>query len=130
MFFSHFFPKRALFFFFFIVFGGHTCPFLGPLVPLFWISGDISSGFQSQSGLPYSHCGGERNIRSPTAQKGLSTNEKVAGVGIFAFSMLLLSSCINLSKELEHYFSLDYFTDLYTARRRYFKSLSKFGETI
>ena len=31
--------------------------FLGPLVPLFWISGDISSGFQSQSGfcliLPY-----------------------------------------------------------------------------
>ena len=27
-----------------------TCPFLGPLVPLFWISGDVSSGFQSQSG--------------------------------------------------------------------------------
>ena len=28
-----------------------TCPFLGPLVPLFWISGDVSSGFQSQSGF-------------------------------------------------------------------------------
>ena len=28
-----------------------TCPILGPLVPLFWISGDISSGFQSQSGF-------------------------------------------------------------------------------
>ena len=33
------------------VFGRHTCPFLGPLVPLFWISGDVSSGFQSQSGF-------------------------------------------------------------------------------
>ena len=28
-----------------------TCSILGPLVPLFWISGDISSGFQSQSGF-------------------------------------------------------------------------------
>ena len=25
--------------------------FLGPLEPLFWISGDVSSGFQSQSGF-------------------------------------------------------------------------------
>ena len=33
------------------VFGGHTCPFLGQLVPLFWISGDVSSGVQSQSGF-------------------------------------------------------------------------------
>ena len=28
-----------------------TCPFLAPLVPLFWISGDVSSGFQIQSGF-------------------------------------------------------------------------------
>ena len=28
--------------------------FLGPLIPLFWTSGDVSSGFQSQSGQPYS----------------------------------------------------------------------------
>ena len=27
------------------------CPILGPLVPLFWISGDVSSGFQSQCGF-------------------------------------------------------------------------------
>ena len=47
-----------------------TCPFLGPLVPLFWISGDVSSGFQSQSGLPYSHCGGERNVRSLRSTSG------------------------------------------------------------
>ena len=37
--------------FFFKVFLADTCPFLGPLVPLFWISGDVSSGFQSQSGF-------------------------------------------------------------------------------
>ena len=28
---------------------------MGPLIPLFWTSGDISSGFQSQSGQPYLH---------------------------------------------------------------------------
>ena len=41
---------------FFKKFLADTCPFLGPLVPLFWISGDVSSGFQSQSGfclIPY-----------------------------------------------------------------------------
>ena len=32
-----------------------TCPILGPLIPLFWTSGDVSSGFQSQGGQPYSH---------------------------------------------------------------------------
>ena len=26
-----------------------------PLIPLFWTSGDISSGFQNQSGQPYLH---------------------------------------------------------------------------
>ena len=38
--------------------------YLGPLVPLFGISSDVSSGLQSQSGLPYSHCKGERNVCS------------------------------------------------------------------
>ena len=28
-----------------------TCPIFGPLVLLFWISGDISSGFQNQRGF-------------------------------------------------------------------------------
>ena len=42
-----------IYFFFFKVFlsDTFTCPILGPLVPLFWISGDVSSGFQSQSGF-------------------------------------------------------------------------------
>ena len=33
-----------------------TCLFGGPLVPVFWISGDISSGFQSQSGFCLKAC--------------------------------------------------------------------------
>ena len=28
---------------------------IGLLIPLFWTSGDVSSGFQSQSGKPYLH---------------------------------------------------------------------------
>ena len=28
---------------------------MGPLIPPFWTSGDVSSGFQSQSGQPYLH---------------------------------------------------------------------------
>ena len=45
-------PMIGFRFFFFKVFGGHTCPFFwGPLIPLFWISGDFSSGFQNQSGF-------------------------------------------------------------------------------
>ena len=60
------------FFFFFLIFlaDTYTCPILGPLIPLFWISGDVSSGFQSQNGLPYSHCGGERNVRSLRSTSG------------------------------------------------------------
>ena len=27
----------------------------GALIPLFWTSGEVSSGFQSQNGQPYSH---------------------------------------------------------------------------
>ena len=32
-----------------------TCPISGPLIPLFWISGDVSSGFQNQSGFCLIH---------------------------------------------------------------------------
>ena len=51
--------KFEVFFFLFLFFFKFlldTCPFVGPLIPLFRTSGDVSSGFQSQSGfLPYSH---------------------------------------------------------------------------
>ena len=43
-------PKTR-FLFFLLKFLADTCPFWGPLVPLFWISGDVFSGFQSQSGF-------------------------------------------------------------------------------
>ena len=40
---------------FFLIFSGHKSFLWGPLIPLFWIFGDISHGFQSQSGQPYLH---------------------------------------------------------------------------
>ena len=36
-------------------FAGHQSFFMGPLTTLFWTRGDVSSGFQSQSGQPYLH---------------------------------------------------------------------------
>ena len=51
--------------FFFFNFLLDTCPFFGPLIPLFWTSGDVSSGFQSQSGSAlFELCGGVRDICS------------------------------------------------------------------
>ena len=35
--------------FFFLIFGGHVL-FVGLLIPMFWTSGDVCSGFQSQAG--------------------------------------------------------------------------------
>ena len=32
-----------------------TCPFLRPLIPLYWTSGDVSSGFQSKIRQPFLH---------------------------------------------------------------------------
>ena len=50
----------------------------GALVPLFWISGDVSSGFQSQSGLPYSHCGGKHNVCSLRSTSGATLADLLA----------------------------------------------------
>ena len=44
-------PWNSCFFFKVFLSDTFTCPLLLPLVPLFWISGDVSSGFQSQSGF-------------------------------------------------------------------------------
>ena len=42
-----------------------TCPIFVSLLPLFWISSEISSGFQSQSGFCLIRfCGGEYNVHS------------------------------------------------------------------
>ena len=71
---------RGFFFFFFLKFLADTCPFLGPLVPLFWISGDVSSGFQSQSGfcLIRYFCGGECNVHSPRFTSGATLADLLA----------------------------------------------------
>ena len=68
------------FFFFLKKFLADTCPFLGPLVPLFWISGDVSSGFQSQSGfcLIRYFCGGECNVHSPRFTSGATLADLLA----------------------------------------------------
>ena len=39
----------------FLKFLEDVSPFCGATDTLFWTSGDVSSGFQSQSGQPYSH---------------------------------------------------------------------------
>ena len=54
--------------------------FLGPLVPLFWISGDVSSGFQSQSGfcLIRYFCGGKCNVHSPRFTSGATLADLLA----------------------------------------------------
>ena len=46
--------------------------FFWPLVPLVWISGDVSSGFQSQSGfcLICTFCGSECYVYSPRSTSG------------------------------------------------------------
>ena len=66
-------------FFSFLKFLADTCPFLGPLVPLFWISDEVSSGFQSQSGLPYLHYGGEHNVRFPKSTSGATLADLLVG---------------------------------------------------
>ena len=66
--------------FFFLKFLADTCPFWGPLVPLFWISGDVSSGFQSQSGfcLIRYFCGGKCNVHSPRFTSGVTLADFLA----------------------------------------------------
>ena len=51
--------------------------FWGPLVPLFWISGDVSSGFQSQSGFCLI-CRGECNVHSPRSTSGARCSNLLA----------------------------------------------------
>ena len=43
--------KKYWYNFFLLNFWADQCPSLGPLVPLLWVSGDVSSEFQSQSGF-------------------------------------------------------------------------------
>ena len=61
-----------------------TCSSLGPLVPLFWISGDVSSGFQSQSAfwvICFFFCRGKCNIDSLRSISG-ATHFNLLGAGM------------------------------------------------
>ena len=68
----------SIFFFFFKVFGGHMSFFWGHWYPCF--SGDVSSGFQSQSGfcLIRYFCGGECNVHSPRFTSGATLADLLA----------------------------------------------------
>ena len=57
-----------------------TCPFLGPLVPPFWISGDVSSGFQSQSGFCLIHVFAEVNVMYIPTSSATHADLLAAGV--------------------------------------------------
>ena len=48
----------------------HTCPTLGSLEPMFWISGDISSGFQI-----FAFYGGECISHSPRLTSGATPTD-------------------------------------------------------
>ena len=67
---------------FFKKFLADKCPFLGPLAPLFWISGDVFSGFQSQSGfcLICIFCRGKCNVHSLRSTYG-ATNANLLAAG-------------------------------------------------
>ena len=57
-------------------------PIFGPLVLLFWISGEISSGFQSQSGFyVICFCRGECNIHSLRSTSGATPTNQLTGTG-------------------------------------------------
>ena len=56
-----------------------TCPILGPLVSLFWISSHVCSGLQSQSGLPYSHYTGECNVCTLRSTSGATHCQPLHG---------------------------------------------------
>ena len=48
------------------------CPFMGPLIPLFWTTGDLSSGFQLQSGQSYLRLAEAYVMYIPVAPERLS----------------------------------------------------------
>ena len=71
------------------------CLILGPLLCLFWISGDVSSGFQSQSGFCLIH-GGECNVHFPRSTSGathcrpLAKQHCRALTGLISYTRILL----------------------------------------
>ena len=57
-----------------------TCPILGSLVPFFGISGDVSSGFQSQSGfLHHLHYASNGNVHSLRSTSGTAHCQPLDG---------------------------------------------------
>ena len=58
---------------------------MGPLIPLFWTSGDVSSGFQNQSGQPYLHLAEAYMIYVPCTSGAAPANLLMASIEIEQF---------------------------------------------
>ena len=67
---------------------------MGPLIPLFWTSGDVSSGFQNQSGHPYSLLA-EAYLLQYLSDIDLESYIKVSG------SVSMAESAVSLSVDSE-----------------------------
>ena len=66
-----------------------------PLVALFWISGDISCGFQSQSGaLPYFHGKGECNVHFLISTSGATHCQPLDGQHCGVLTRLISPTCL------------------------------------
>ena len=80
----------------------YTELFVGPLIPLLWTSGVMSSGSQSQSGKPYTHLTEER--KKETLRK-LNSNDTFSFYFYFVqgFPARWKHTCWGSSEEKGHY---------------------------
>ena len=92
------------FFFFFLNFCRTQVLFVGPLIPLFWTSGDVCPGFQSQGGFPHlrasspAHNGFLRFTSGATP--AFSTNRGVHCISVYtAWLARLLSHALGFEPE-------------------------------
>ena len=77
----------------------YTFPILGPQVPLIWISSDVSSGFQSQSGFCLIHIAKANcNVHSPKSTSGATNCQPFDSQQCGAVTRFI--SCQSLNKLL------------------------------
>ena len=87
----------------------YTYPILGPLVPVFfWISGDVSSVFQSQSGFCLIRfCKGECNVHSLSSASGAAPANLLTASGlVINFTYHTDYTCFNF--DLVIFFNVNY----------------------
>ena len=86
--------------------------FLGPLVPLFWTSGDVSYGFQSQSGQSYSYLAGVCVTHYPRFTSGVTSADLSAASMAHALPTELLMSYMTICEQ-QIFVDLSWFIYMY-----------------